>query len=133
MSAPVSRHGIYVASKAVAHGPMWRARRAAGWPIISTWIDESDEGATMDWPDLWGRCLAEAARAELLIVYREPGEALKGAFIEIGVALSAGIPVIAVGMEDYTISKSGKLIAAPDLDAAFALAKAMLSATKPPT
>lgn len=92
MSASTPRHGIYVASKAVAHGPMWRARRAAGWPIISTWIDESDEGATLDWPDLWGCCLAEAARAEVLIVYREPGEVLKGAFIEIGVALAMSPP-----------------------------------------
>lgn len=121
--SPSDRGGIYVASKAVAHGPMWRARRAAGWPIISTWIDESDEGATLDWPDLWGRCLAEAARADVLIAYREPGEILKGAFIEIGVALGLGKPVIAVGLEEYSISKSGRLILVEDLDAAFARAK----------
>lgn len=111
--------GIYVASKATAHGPMWRARRAAGWPIISSWIDESDPGATLDWPDLWERCLSEAARADVLIAYREPGEILKGAFIEIGVALGLRKPVIAVGLEDYSIAKSGRLILVEDLDTAF--------------
>ena len=132
MSAPVMNGAIYVASKAVAHGPMWRARRAAGWPIISTWIDETDPEMMLDWPDLWGRCLREAAAADVLIVYHEAGEVLKGAFIEVGVALAQGTPVIAVGMDEYTITQSGKILIAQDLDAAFELASKFLKYTPEP-
>jgi hypothetical protein len=90
--------GIYVASKAF-RGPMWRALRENGLPICSTWIDESEPGQTFDWEDLWLRCLREASEADTLVLYWEAGEVLKGALVEVGIALGHGIPIIWVGPE----------------------------------
>lgn len=90
--------GIYVASKA-ARGPEWQERRRLGLPIISTWIDESAEGTTMNWPGLWSRCITEAALCRSLVVVRYPGEMLKGAMAEVGAALAMGTPVFAFGLD----------------------------------
>ncbi|MBA1159361.1 hypothetical protein [Microvirga mediterraneensis] len=94
---------IYIASK-TAHAPRWREARANGAPIISTWIDEAGVGETKCFADLWCRCASEAAEADVLIVYREPGEILKGAFVEVGCALNAGKPVYAVGCDDLSFT-----------------------------
>lgn len=120
--------GIYVASKAVAHGPHWRSLRDQGLPILSSWIDESDPGLTLDWPDLWHRCLTEVAKSSALIVYLEPGEVLKGAWIEVGAALALGIPVIGVGIEEHSIAKSGKIRITENLSAAIDLAMTFVTA-----
>jgi nucleoside 2-deoxyribosyltransferase len=79
--------------------------RAAGAPIISTWIDEAGEGESADLHDLWGRCISESKNCDALIVYREPEDVLKGAWVEIGAALAVGRPVYAVGLNGFTISK----------------------------
>lgn len=93
---------VYVASKA-AHGPEWVAKREAGYPVMSTWIDESAPGATSDWPDLWERCVREAASADALVVIRRGDEVLKGAWAEVGAALASGVPVFGVGCGDFSI------------------------------
>lgn len=93
------RSGIYVASRASvpARGEMWRTLRAGGAPIISTWIDEDGEGQSHDLGELWERILREVTSAERLILYVEPDDfPLKGAFIEVGMALAAGVPVFVV-------------------------------------
>ncbi|MES0071850.1 hypothetical protein [Mesorhizobium sp. M0058] len=92
---------IYTASKTV-HAAKWKQLRSDGWPIISTWIDEAGAGETVDFADLWSRCVDEAANASAVLLYREPGEVLKGAFIEAGVALAAGKPVLAIGCEEFS-------------------------------
>lgn len=120
-----SRRGIYMASKAVAHGPRWQKLRES-LPVISTWIDESAPDAKLDWPDLWARCLAEATSAEVLIVYMEPGETLKGAWVEVGAALAAGVPVIGVGIEDFSIAKSGKILNCASLEEAIETARGIM-------
>jgi hypothetical protein len=103
--AACSRRGIYIASK-VKHADRWRFMRdKVGEPIISTWIDEAGEGETSDHHDLWRRCITEASNCELLIVYREPEEVLKGAWVELGCALTNNVPVFAVGLDEYTIAK----------------------------
>lgn len=87
---------IYVASRASvpARGEMWRAIRARGANIISTWIDEDGEGQTASMPDLWKRIIAEVARSSRLVLYVEPEDfPLKGALIEVGAALAFGRPV----------------------------------------
>ena len=99
---PVARNGIYVASKA-KHGSEWKAMREAGWPIVSTWIDESGQGETHDWPDLWSRCVTEAANSAALVLISRGDDVLKGALVELGAALAAGIPVFAVGISQYSI------------------------------
>lgn len=92
---------IYTASK-TKHADKWRQLRAEGWPIISTWIDEAGVGQSASLSDLWHRCIQEATIAECVLLYREPGEVLKGAFIEVGAALAHGNVVYAVGCEEFS-------------------------------
>lgn len=92
---------IYTASK-TTHAHKWRELRSAGWPVIATWIDESGPGETADFSDLWTRCVSEAASAMAVLLYREPGEVLKGAFVEAGAALASGVPVHAIGCGEFS-------------------------------
>lgn len=87
---------IYVASK-VKHADKWRELRQRGADIVSTWIDEAGEGESSDYADLALRCIHEATSAGCLILYCEAGEVLKGALIEVGVALATGRRVFCVG------------------------------------
>lgn len=93
---------IYVASRAsVQDRPaMWRSLRDAGWNIISTWIDEAGPGETASMSDLWERIDREVASCDVLVLYAEPSDLpLKGAFVEVGMALAYGKPVIVVGAD----------------------------------
>ena len=90
------RGGVYFASK-VKHVHRWLALRAAGVKTASSWIDEAGEGETADYAELSERCLEEIAGAGRLVLYCEPDEILKGAILEAGAALMAGVPVFAVG------------------------------------
>lgn len=96
---------IYIASK-VKHADRWKAIRAQGVNIISTWIDEAGSGETADFHDLWQRCINEAMHCDYLIIYREPDEVLKGAWVELGAALASDhLPkVFAIGLREFTIS-----------------------------
>ncbi len=87
---------FYTASK-TNHAAKWRQLRARGHNIIATWIDEADEGQSADYADLAERCIAEAAAADVTILYCQPGEILKGALLEVGAALAAGKEVRCVG------------------------------------
>ncbi len=87
---------IYVASQ-VTHATKWRGYRHAGYPIISTWIDEAGPSQSADLSNLWVRCCLEAKTADVLVAYRERHEVLKGALIEIGVALYSPKPVLLAG------------------------------------
>lgn len=96
--------GIYVASRAsVPERPArWRALRDAGWPIVSTWIDEAGPGQTDDLGELWGRITREVTSAQGVLLHVEPDDfPLKGALIEVGMALSLGkrVGVYAPGVE----------------------------------
>lgn len=98
MTAPTTETAvgrIYIASKS-KHGGRWLAGRRGGVPFSASWIDEWEPGTTADWSTLWARCIAEAAACDALILYMEPGEALKGALVEVGAALAAGRPVFVV-------------------------------------
>jgi len=90
---------LYVASRAslLERPQMWRALRASGWRIASTWIDEAGEGETGDFADLWHRIEAEVRASDGLILYAERGDfPLKGALIEVGMALWMHKPVAVV-------------------------------------
>lgn len=113
---------IYIASK-TTHGPRWRELRSAGAPFNSTWIDEAEAGATSDWQDLWMRCISEASAADVLIVYREPGETLKGAWVEVGAALASDKLVFAVGCEDFSIRHHPYFVECPTLEDALRAAE----------
>jgi hypothetical protein len=83
---------VYIASRASIpeRSAMWRRfRDERGAPIISTWIDEAGEGETADFGELWERIHEEVARSTRLVLYVEAGDfPLKGALIEVGMALS---------------------------------------------
>lgn len=92
----MSSDTIYTASR-TKHAHLWRALRQSGVRVIATWIDESEQGETVDFTDLAQRCIDEAARASRTIIYREHGEQLKGALMEAGAALASGREVVACG------------------------------------
>ena len=122
------RHGIYMASK-VKHHMRWRGLRdLLGYPIISTWIDEAGEGESQDLADLWRRCVAEASSAEVLVIYCEPGEALKGAWVELGAALATGVPVMAVGIEQFTVANDKRIRHFPSISSVMEALKPMANA-----
>ena len=94
---------IYGASRAsLPERPaMWKKLRSQGWPINSSWIDEAGPEETKSFPELWERIRREVMAAIGVILYVEPGDfPLKGALIEVGMALGAGrrIAVVAPGM-----------------------------------
>ena len=91
--------GIYVASRASdpTRPAMWRKLRAEGWPIVSSWIDEAGAGETASLSELWSRIDREIRASSGVIVYAEADDfPLKGAYIEAGIALGAGLPVAVV-------------------------------------
>ena len=88
---------VYVASRASIpeRSAMWRALRAEGARITSTWIDEAGDGETACFAELWDRIMAEIGAAEKLVLYARSADfPLKGALIEAGVALGMGKPVV---------------------------------------
>ena len=96
MEHPERRPLVYVASRASIpeRGQMWRKMRDLGARIVSSWIDEDGEGQTEDFSELWQRIENEIRSAERLVLYVEPDDfPLKGALIEVGMALAMGKPV----------------------------------------
>lgn len=92
---------IYVASR-VKYAEMWKKYRAAGTPIISTWIDEAGEGETADFGELWQRIREEIRRSNALVLYVAGPEdfPFKGALVEVGIALAMDKPVyVAIDLE----------------------------------
>ncbi len=118
------RGGIYGASRASipARAELWRAVRAAEHPLVSTWIDA---GPAPDMVDLWVCGVREAAAAERLILYVEPGDLpLKGAYVEVGVALGAGAMVFVVA-PDVADDALGSWIAHPNVRRVCTIADAL--------
>jgi hypothetical protein len=73
---------------------MWRDLRDSGVRITSSWIDEDGEGQTEDFGDLWQRIENEIRRSSALVLYVEPSDfPLKGALVEVGMALAIGLPI----------------------------------------
>lgn len=106
---------VYIASK-THHAPKWLSLKSKGAPILSTWIHEAEPGATPNWPDLWERCLTEAAAADTLFLYQEAGEVLKGAWIELGAALSHNKRIVACVEDEFSILKAGRIYRAGTLE-----------------
>jgi len=102
--------GTYIASRASLpeRAAAWRRLRdVEGWKITSTWINESGAGQTADVGTLWVRIASEVAGSERLVLYVEPDDfPLKGALIEVGIAIANLIPirVVAPGVEIDPVS-----------------------------
>lgn len=92
--SPPGIGGTYIASR-VSHAATWRRLRDTdGWKITSSWIDEASAGKSADLGILWSRIEAEIERSERLILYVETEDfPLKGALIEVGMAIATRIPV----------------------------------------
>jgi len=86
---------VYVSSKATPSNKLlWKTIRRAGWPIISTWIDEDDK--KIDYMALWGRITKEVQNADAMLLYLTPEDfPSRGPLVEVGMALAMEIPVIA--------------------------------------
>lgn len=95
---------VYIASK-TRHANLWIKLRHDGINIISTWIDESGVGETVDKKELAVRCIKEASDCDVCLVYAEEGEVLKGAYCEMGAALANGKPVLVVGDLDTILTQ----------------------------
>lgn len=98
MTPQVMAGPIYIASRASVpeRARRWRRLRDEyGWEIVSSWIDEAGEGETVDFTDLWDRVLREIRSSKKLVLYAEPDDfPLKGALIEVGMALALDKPVV---------------------------------------
>jgi hypothetical protein len=92
------RQVIYVASRASIpeRAAQWRTMRDSwGYNINSSWIDEAGQGETKDFADLWDRVEREITAADKFVLYAEPGDfPLKGALVEVGIALGVKTPVV---------------------------------------
>lgn len=93
---------IYIASKA-KHRPRWREfRDILGYDIISQWIDTDDkfnenpEG--LDYAKLWRACVQDVKNCDVLVIYIEEEEHLKGALVELGIALGLNKEIIVTGI-----------------------------------
>jgi hypothetical protein len=93
------RPRIYAASRASVpeRVAMWQNLRERGVCIVSTWIDEAEPGATADLGQLWVRIAGEIGTSDRLVLYVQPEDfPLKGALIEVGIALAFEIPIFLV-------------------------------------
>jgi hypothetical protein len=116
-SAEAAAPSVYVASRAslAARPEMWKAFRASGWNITSTWIDEAGEGETSDFTELWARITREIRAAAGVILYAERADfPLKGALVECGIAIGMGKPVYVVlpdvNLEGRTLKPIGSWV-----------------------
>jgi hypothetical protein len=108
---------IYVASR-TARAAMWKDLRAQGNMIISTWIDQTEPGQTANLREFWSRVQREVCFSEFLLLYAEPGDfPLKGALVEVGIAIGAGVPVViclpGVVLEEGTFRPLGSWVNHP--------------------
>lgn len=91
---------VYGASK-LAGAPMWLALReqypfvewTAKWPEIVGKIPDSKDFAKT----FWKRDIDDVLRSDFVLVYGPGDDVLMGAIFEAGIAIGAGIPVVAVG------------------------------------
>ena len=98
-------HKLYTASK-TKHAHLWKQLRDNQIPIVSTWIDEAEEGQTVDYGELAQRCVREVSEATAFVLYVESDDILKGALIELGVAMFLKLPVICMYTEPVSPSIS---------------------------
>jgi hypothetical protein len=96
---------IYGAS-VLKHAAKWRGIRSAwyrlGLHLCQTWIDDprithEEKLSELDFATAWINNVADLRKADLLLLYAEPEDALRGAVVEAGVMLGQSKPVLLVG------------------------------------
>lgn len=97
---------VYPSSK-VRHAPMWRRLQQEVPHVFfnARWIKRAESQEEMDsyeLAELWRECQQDVKDADLLLIYAEDGDQLKGAFVEVGMALAYGVKVMFVTpVEDW--------------------------------
>ena len=123
---------IYVASRASIpeRAEMWRNLRIEGSNIVSSWIDESGEGQTKSFSELWLRIENEIRSCDRLVLYIEKDDfPLKGALIEVGMAISLGKPILIINkdviLEKRTFRPLGSWVEHPAVQFSLNIRKAV--------
>jgi nucleoside 2-deoxyribosyltransferase len=90
---------VYPSSK-VKHAPMWRKLQSKVPHLFlnARWLKwaEKENGLTTK---QFRECQEDIETSDVLILYAEEGDVLKGALVEVGMALSKGIRVIFVSSD----------------------------------
>lgn len=99
---------VYAASKA-KHAPWWRALRATGIEVCSSWVDwphnaPGSEPTAEQWSRHWTRCIDEARDCDVLLFVSNQDEQACGALIELGAALANGALVYIVSPHWCSVS-----------------------------
>lgn len=94
---------IYIASK-LHHAPMLRNLRDAwredGLIINSRWLDQAQHEATAtpdDFKIFWHTDHIDITECNALVLYTTPDDELRGALVEVGMALALAKPVVLAG------------------------------------
>ena len=120
---------VYPASK-LRHGKMLKdvlnranIQCAAHWPELVGKISDS----TLNAPVFWRRNMMDVANCDMVLLYAEEGDKLRGALVEAGAAFMATKPVIVVGdHQDYgTWKYYPGVLQATDLNHAIWIVKTM--------
>ncbi len=73
-------------------------------PIIASWIDEAGAGNTEDFGVLWERIRQDVSAATHVVVFACTADfTLKGALVEVGMAIAAGKPIRLVLARDVAL------------------------------
>lgn len=92
---------VYTASK-LRHGAMWRKldEETPGITCYSRWL-KHNRIVTPDTPEnareFWLQDTQDVRDADVVFVYAEPDDHLRGALVEAGIAIAMGVPVIVIG------------------------------------
>lgn len=129
--------GTYIASRASVpeRAAAWRKLRDVdGWKITSSWIDEAGAGESEDLGALWVRIAGEVSRSERLVLYVEPDDfPLKGALVEVGIAMAHLIPIFIVApgvtLEPRSMRPIGSWVCHPSVKFVGSMDEALEGAT----
>lgn len=90
---------VYIASK-MHHAPKWREAYSredihvvSRWPFLETQVDDRPSNCRKFWQDDF----TDVQSCAVLILFAEEGENLRGALVEVGIALALGKFVIVIG------------------------------------
>ncbi len=92
---------VYTASK-ITTADFWR-KLHADWPHVyfhARWLKHNAIGTTPSRENavkFWVEDEEDIKKADVLMIWGKPGEHLRGALVEAGIAIASGIPVIVVG------------------------------------
>lgn len=121
---------VYTASK-LNHAGRWlklvdewvEIDFVARWPSLVGTIPDEPHFAKV----FWQQDIEDVMASDIVLVYGEPGDVLRGALVEAGVALGAGKSVIVVGDNPFygTWQHHPNVYRVPDLEHARTLLKCM--------